>query len=83
MNVALVNPIAATPAYTTRDFIFRPTLPGLAADTGQLRETNLVELGSELSKRGHRVTVFFGDHPTTMQRIGMAVAFRKVARAGS
>ena len=29
------------------------------------------------------VTVFFGDHPTTMQRIGMAVAFRKVARAGS
>ena len=61
MNVALVNPIAATPAYTTRDFILRPTLPGLTADTGQLRETNLVELGSELSKRGHRVTVFFGD----------------------
>ncbi len=61
MNVALVNPIAATPAYTTRDFILRPTLPGLTADTGQLRETNLVELGSELSRRGHRVTVFFGD----------------------
>ncbi len=43
MNVALVNPIAATPAYTTRDFILRPTLPGLTADTGQLRETNLVD----------------------------------------
>lgn len=61
MNVALVNPIAATPAYTTRDFIIRPNLPSLTADSGTLRETNFVELGAELSKRGHHVTVFFGD----------------------
>ena len=61
MNVALVNPIAATPVVTTRDFIGRPSVPRLTADDGSLRETNLVELGSELSKQGHRVTVLFGD----------------------
>jgi len=61
VNVALVNPIAATPAVTTRDFILGPNLPDLAGDVRLLRETNLVELGSELSRRGVRVTVLYGD----------------------
>jgi len=61
VNVALVNPIAATPAYRRRDFILRPTVPNVANEARALRETNLVELGAELSRRGHDVTVFFGD----------------------
>ena len=61
MNVALVNPISSTPAYSARDFIGRPNLPSLTADPRALLETNHVELGAELSRRGHRVTVLFGD----------------------
>ncbi|HYS72054.1 MAG TPA: glycosyltransferase, partial [Thermoplasmata archaeon] len=61
MNVALVNPISSTPAYSARDFIGRPNLPSLTADPRALLETNHVELGAELSRRGHQVTVLFGD----------------------
>ena len=61
MNVALVNPIAATPAYTTRDFVLPPSLPRITTDPQSLRENHFVELGAELSRRGHDVTVLFGD----------------------
>ena len=61
MNVALVNPVSSTPAYTARDFLFRPNLPSLTADPNALRETNHVELGAALSRQGHHVTVLFGE----------------------
>lgn len=60
MNVAIVNPIAAT-ANLTAGSVFRPRVPSLANDVRALRETNLVETAAELARHGLHLTVLFGD----------------------
>lgn len=60
MNVAIVNPIAAT-ANVTPHSVLRPEVPLVGADIRALRETNLVEMATELARRGLHPTVLFGD----------------------
>ena len=60
MNVALVDPIAATANLSGRT-VFRPEVPSVAGDPRTLRETKIVELATELARRGHHPTVLFGD----------------------
>ena len=60
MNIALVDPIAATANVTGRA-ILHPEVPTVSRDSRTLQETKLVELATQLALRGHHPTVLFGD----------------------
>jgi glycosyltransferase involved in cell wall biosynthesis len=60
MNVAFVDPIAATANYTGGNLL-RPEVPSLCQDPRILEQTKLVELATEVARLGHRTTVLFGD----------------------
>ena len=60
MNIAIVNPIAAT-ANLTAGSVFRPQVPSVGNDVSALRETNVVETAAELARHGLHLTVLFGD----------------------
>src|SRR3989449_8085964 len=60
MNVAFVDPIAATANYTGGNLL-RPEVPSLCEDPRILEQTKLVELATEVARLGHRTTVLFGD----------------------
>lgn len=58
MDIAIVNPIGATPDLTPTTFL---RAPAVAPPTPQsLREVNIVELGAALADLGHRVNVVLG-----------------------
>lgn len=60
MNIVLVDPIGVTANITARTLV-RPEMPSLGAGPESLRETKIVELATELARRGHRATVLLGD----------------------
>lgn len=60
MNVAIVNPIAATANITARGFL-HPEVPRVGQHVRELQETNIVETATALARRGVRPTVLFGD----------------------
>jgi glycosyltransferase involved in cell wall biosynthesis len=59
VNIAFVDPIAATANVTGRA-LFRPDVPSFP-DMRTLEETKLVELATQVARKGHRATVLFGD----------------------
>lgn len=59
MDVTILNPIAATPDLTASS-ILHPTTPGHTLSPDELREVNIVELGTAMAARGLRVTIVLG-----------------------
>ncbi len=59
MEVAIVNPIGATPDLTPTSFL-RSAGTASPAMAASLREINIVELGAALADLGHRVKVLLG-----------------------
>ncbi|MEE9592738.1 MAG: glycosyltransferase, partial [Thermoplasmata archaeon] len=59
MNIAIINPIAASPAITPSGMLM-PRVPSIAGDMQRLKEVNIVELGRAIANRGHEVTLILG-----------------------
>ncbi len=59
MNIVIINPIAATPTLTPSSVVI-PRVPSLTKDLGQLRETNIMELGAAITSLGHQTKLILG-----------------------